>query len=451
MFNDKKVRYMLFSKKDLQKLIVPLIIEQLLAVTVGLADSIMVSTAGEAAISAVSLVDSVNILLINVFAALATGGAVVAGQYLGSKDIVKANKATEQLMVFNALVGLVIMIIMYLGTNFILNNVFGKIDADVMDFSRRYMLIVMAAIPFIAIYNSGAAVLRTMGNSGLSLKVSATMNIINIVGNAILVYGFKFSVEGVAIPTLVSRAVAAVIVVIILRNKDLTLHISKPFKISFDLKMIKKILRIGVPSGVENSMFQLGKILLLSLVSTFGTIEITANAVGNTIAAFEILPGSAMGLAMVTVISRCVGAGDYEQVKYYTKKMMKLAYVWMLILNMAILFMLPLIMKIYKLSDETAAATTNILILHSVCCILIWPLSFTLPNVLRAANDVKYTMIVGIFSMWLCRIMFGVFLGKYMELKAMGIWIAMIIDWVVRSAFFVSRYIRGSWKNRKLI
>lgn len=442
---------MLFSKKDLRKLIVPLIIEQFLAVTVGLADSIMVSTAGEAAISAVSLVDSVNILLINVFAALATGGAVVAGQYLGSRDIEKANKATEQLMVFNAVVGIVIMIIMYLGTNFILTNVFGKIDADVMDFSRRYMVIVMAAIPFIAIYNSGAAVLRTMGNSSLSLKVSAAMNIINIVGNAILIYGFRFSVEGVAIPTLVSRIAAAVIIIVILRNKDLTLHISRPFKVSFDFKMIRKILRIGVPSGVENSMFQLGKILLLSLVATFGTIEITANAVGNTIAAFEILPGSAMGLAMVTVISRCVGAGDYEQVKYYTKKMMKLAYIWIFILNMAILFMLPLIMKIYKLSDETAAATTNILILHSVCCILIWPLSFTLPNVLRAANDVKFTMIVGIFSMWLCRIMFGVFLGKYAGFKALGVWIAMIIDWVVRSVFFVTRYVRGKWKNRKLI
>lgn len=212
---------MLFSKKDLQRLIIPLIIEQLLAVTVGLADSLMVSKAGEAAISAVSLVDSINILLINVFAALATGGAVVAGQYLGSKNIEKANKATEQLMLFNTIVGIVVMVLMYLGTNFILTTVFGKIDADVMDFSRRYMLIVMAAIPFIAIYNSGAAVLRTMGNSSLSLKISTIMNVINIAGNAILVYGLKLSVEGVAIPTLVSRAVAAIIVLLFLETKSL--------------------------------------------------------------------------------------------------------------------------------------------------------------------------------------------------------------------------------------
>ena len=225
---------MLFSKKDLQRLIIPLIIEQLLAVTVGLADSLMVSKAGEAAISAVSLVDSINILLINVFAALATGGAVVAGQYLGSKNIEKANKATEQLMLFNTIVGIVVMVLMYLGTNFILTTVFGKIDADVMDFSRRYMLIVMAAIPFIAIYNSGAAVLRTMGNSSLSLKISTIMNVINIAGNAILVYGLKLSVEGVAIPTLVSRAVAAIIVFVILRNQKLVLHIPKKINFSLD-------------------------------------------------------------------------------------------------------------------------------------------------------------------------------------------------------------------------
>lgn len=442
---------MLFSKKELQKLIVPLLIEQLLAVTVGLADSLMVSTAGEAAISAVSLVDSINVLIINIFAALATGGAVVAGQYLGSRNREKALKATEQLMIFNAFAGIVVMLLMYLGTNFILTKVFGKIDADVMDFSKRYMMIVMAAVPFIAIYNSGAAILRTMGNSALSLKISAVMNCINVAGNAILVYGFKFSVEGVAIPTLVSRMVAAAAVFVILRDDKLILHIGKPFRLKPDFRMIKKILHIGIPSGVENSMFQLGKILLLSLVSTFGTVEITANAVSNTVAAFEILPGAAMGLAMVTVISRCVGAGDYEQVSYYTKKLMKYAYVWMAVINVVALFLLPFIMRIYKLSDATADATIKILVLHGICAIFIWPLSFTLPNTLRAANDVKFTMIVGVCSMWFCRILAGIVFGKYFGLKTMGVWIAMIMDWVVRSAFFIHRYLGSKWKNRKLI
>lgn len=442
---------MLFSKKDLHKLIIPLIVEQLLAVTVGLADSLMVSKVGEAAISAVSLVDSINILLINIFAALATGGAVVAGQYLGSKKPREACKATEQLVLFNMVAGLVIMALMYLMMNFILTKVFGKIEPDVMDYSRRYMMIVMAAVPFIAIYNSGAAILRTMGNSGTSLKISAIMNVVNIAGNAVLVYGFKFGVEGVAIPSLVSRILAAVMVLIILRNQTLTLHFGRPFHIVPDFKMIQKILYIGVPSGVENSMFQLGKILLLSLVSAFGTVQITANAVSNTIAGFEILPGAAIGLAMVTVISRCVGAGDFEQVRYYTKKLMKTAYLWMAAVNIVVTLMLPAIMKVYNLSAETSKETTHILLLHGICAIFIWPMSFTFPNMLRAANDVRYTMIVGVGSMWLCRILCGIVLAKYMKLMAMGIWIAMIMDWIVRSVFFVCRYKSGKWMNRTIL
>lgn len=442
---------MLFSKKDLRKLIIPLIIEQLLAVTVGLADSLMVSRVGEAAISAVSLVDSVNILLINIFAALATGGAVVAGQYLGSKRKKEACDVAEQLILFNVIAGIVIMLLMYLGTDFILTRVFGKIDADVMNYSRRYIQIVMAAVPFIAIYNSGAAILRTMGNSALSLKISTVMNCLNIIGNAVLVYGFGLGIEGVAIPTLVSRIVAAICVIVILSNQNLVLHIKIPFKFSLDLSMIKKILHIGIPSGVENSMFQLGKILLLSFISGFGTVQITANAVSNTIAAFAILPGASVGLAMVTVISRCVGAGDYEQVEYYTKKLMKDAYIWMAVVNILITALLPLIMNIYGLSDKTAAETVRILILHGICAIFIWPLSFTLPNVLRAANDVKYTMIVGVCSMWFCRIMCGVLIGKYLGLKTLGVWIAMIIDWAVRSSFFVYRYCGKKWQNKRII
>lgn len=430
---------MLFTGKDLRKLIIPLMVEQMLALTVGLADSIMVSTSGEAAVSAVSLVDAVSILVINIFAALATGGAVVAGQYLGARNEKSACKATEQLIIFNIIAGIVIMILMFVGMDFILTTVFGKIEPDVMDFARRYMTIVMMAVPFIAIYNSGAAILRTMGNSSLSLIISSVMNAINVAGNAILIYVFDFEVEGVAIPTLVSRIVAAVCVIVILRNQNLVLHIGKHFRFVPDFKVIKKILRIGIPSGVENSMFQLGKILLLSMISAFGTVQITANAISNTVAGIEIIPGIAMGMAMVTVVSRCVGAGDYEQVKYYTKKLMKHSLISMTVLNAIVLCLLPLIMSIYGLSEETAEASYQILVFHSICAMVIWPFSFVLPNALRAANDAQYTMIVGVCSMWLCRIVVGVVLAKYIGLKTFGTWIAMVIDWVVRSLFFVIR------------
>ena len=440
---------LLFSNKDLRNLIAPMVIEQLLAVLVGMADTIMVAVVGESAVASVSLVDNINVLLIGLFMALATGGAVVAGQFLGHKDTKKANTAAQQLIFFMILFSVLIMIIVYLGKWFILHIVFGQIEPDVMAYADTYLMIVTASIPFIAVYNAGAAIFRVQGNSAISMKVSILMNGINVAGNAILVLGLHCGVEGVAIPTLVSRIVAAVMMICLLFNQKLTIHLSKNMQIWFDWGMIGRILRIGIPNGVENSMFQLGKLVLLSLISTFGTVAITANAVSNTVAAFAILPGQAIGMGMVTVVSQCVGADDYEQVRYYTKKLMKYAIGAMAVTNLLVMAAIPLVTTAYQLSPETAQITRNILIFHSICAIVIWTFSFTLPNALRAANDVKYAMIVSLLSMWFCRIVMGVVFGAYIGLGVMGIWIAMILDWCVRSIFFLTRYHKGKWERQK--
>lgn len=443
------VKPLLFSNKDLRNLIAPMVIEQLLAVLVGMADTIMVAAVGESAVASVSLVDNINVLLIGLFMALATGGAVVAGQFLGHKDTKKANTAAQQLIFFMILFSVLIMIIVYLGKWFILHIVFGQIEPDVMAYADTYLMIVTASIPFIAVYNAGAAIFRVQGNSAISMKVSILMNGINVAGNAILVLGLHCGVEGVAIPTLVSRIVAAVMMICLLFNQKLTIHLSKNMQIRFDWGMIGRILRIGIPNGVENSMFQLGKLVLLSLISTFGTVAITANAVSNTVAAFAILPGQAIGMGMVTVVSQCVGADDYEQVRYYTKKLMKYAIGAMAVTNLLVMAAIPLVTTAYQLSPETAQITRNILIFHSICAIVIWTFSFTLPNALRAANDVKYAMIVSLLSMWFCRIVMGVVFGAYIGLGVMGIWIAMILDWCVRSIFFLTRYHKGKWERQK--
>lgn len=440
----------LFSHQDLYRLIFPLFLEQLLAVAVGLADSLMVASVGEAAVSAVSLVDNINILLISAFAALATGGAVVAGQFIGHGDTKKASRSGEQLVVFVTLISLLIMLLMYVGKSFLLHTVFGKIEPDVMDYADRYLMIVNASIPFLALYNSGAALFRAQGNSAISLKTSLLMNGINIIGNAVLVFGFHFGVEGVAIPTLVSRMIAAVVIILLLRNQSLTIHISKPFRYHFDGTMVGRILGIGIPNGIESSIFQLGKIVLLSLISTFGTTAIAANAVSNTIAGIEILPGQAVALAMTTVVSQCVGADDFVQVRYYTKKLMKITFCAMAVLNIAILLLLPFLMQLYQLSAETTRITEQILILHGSMAIFIWPLSFTLPSTLRAASDVKYTMLVSVCSMWLCRIILGFLLGKTFGLGVLGTWVAMILDWCVRSFFFCWRYHGTRWTRHSM-
>lgn len=441
----------LFDNKALMALILPLIIEQFLAVLVGMADSIMIASVGEAAVSGVSLVDQVMLLIINLFGALATGGAVVAGQYLGRKNPEEADKAANQLIWFVTILAVGVMGLVYLGKNMILQGVFGQIEPDVMEYANTYLLIVTASVPFIALYNGGAAIFRTMGNSKITMTVSLIMNAINVVGNAILIYGFHCGVEGVAIPTLVSRMTAAILITVLLSNEKQVLHLQKTLRYRPEKETIKKILKIGIPNGLENSMFQLGKVLVLSLVSTFGTYAIAANAVCNVLASFQILPGMALSLAVTSVISRCVGAKDYEQVSYYTKKLLAISYISMFVTTIVICVAFPFIMDVYNLSPETAKVAEEIMIFHSVSCVLIWTPAFTLPSILRATGDAKTCMLISIPCMWIFRIGFSYILGKYFGMGVFGVWVAMVIDWVVRVIFFVLRYCRGKWKTIRTI
>ena len=437
----------LFSRKDLVRLIIPLIVDQFLQVAVGLSDSIMVARVGEAAVSGVSLVDTVMLLIINIFTALATGGAVIAGQYLGRKDPKTGCEATAQLFNFTFLFSIFIMILGYLGQNVILYHVFGKIEPEVMKDSRTYLLIVLASIPMIAMYNAGAAIFRAMGNSNIAMKTSLLMNSINVFGNALLIFGFHCGVEGVAIPTVVSRGVACVVILVLLNNQEHVLHILHPYPFKIKWDVLKKILYIGIPNGLENSMFQLGKIAVLSLVSGLGTASLAANAVGNNIANFAILPGMSFGFALLTVCAQCVGAGDFEQVKYYTRHMMRVEYLCLIASNLIVILALPFILSVYNLSDEAAQYANDIILYHAACVVTIWPLSFTLPNTLRAAADVKVTMVLSIISMWVFRFGFSYLLTMEFHMGIFGVWVAMTIDWLVRGIFFVCRYKSGRWQK----
>lgn len=437
----------LFSRNDLVRLIIPLIVDQFLQVAVGLSDSIMVARVGEAAVSGVSLVDTVMLLIINIFTALATGGAVIAGQYLGRKDPKTGCEATAQLFNFTFLFSIFIMILGYLGQNVILYHVFGKIEPEVMKDSRTYLLIVLSSIPMIAMYNAGAAIFRAMGNSNIAMKTSLLMNSINVFGNALLIFGFHRGVEGVAIPTVVSRGVACVMILILLNNQKHELHILHPYPFKIKWNVLKKILYIGIPNGLENSMFQLGKIAVLSLVSGLGTASLAANAVGNNIANFAILPGMSFGFALLTVCAQCVGAGDFEQVKYYTKHMMRVEYLCLIASNLIVILALPFILSVYNLSDEAARYANDIILYHAACVVTIWPLSFTLPNTLRAAADMKITMVLSIISMWVFRFGFSYLLTMVFHMGIFGVWVAMTIDWLVRGIFFVCRYKSGRWQK----
>lgn len=438
-----------FTKEDLRRLAIPLVIEQLLAITVGLFDSVMVSQVGEAAISAVSLVDTVNVLLVNAFSSLATGGAVIAGQYLGRREPDKAGHSGAQLLLFMGEVSLLVMILFYLGKGFVLNVVFGHVEPDVAAYANTYYMIVEASTPFLAIYSAGAALFRVMGNSRISMWVSLGMNIINVVGNGILIFIVRMGVEGVAIPTLVSRMVAAAAMVLLLRRPGLPMQVEH-FTLRHDKYVVKNILRFGVPNGLEGSMFQLGKILLLSTVSVLGTASVAANAIGNTICSFQCVAGNALGLAMVTVVSRCVGAGSYDKARLYTKKLLKSTYLYMGGTIIAIGLALPLIMGLYNVSAQAAEYGRIIILMHGGVALILWPASFTLPQALRAAGDTRFTMIVSTISMWTLRVGLGILLGRYWGFGVLGIWMAMFADWAFRVAFFLPRFQGHKWESMGL-
>lgn len=438
----------LFTKRALWTLIWPLLVEQALAVTVGMADTMMVSRAGEAAISGVSLVDMINNLIINLFAALATGGAVVISQYLGARDKPDADRGAGQLVLLSGILGLAAGGLCLAAAAPIVRVVYGALDADVFSASVEYLRITAVSYPFLALYNAGAALFRSMGNSRISMRVSILMNAINIAGNAVGVFVLHLGVAGVAWPSVISRAVAAVLILRAAASPENAVTLAPAACRRLDGMLVRRILNIGVPSAFENSLFQAGRILVVSMIAAFGTVQISANAVANNLDGMGIIPGQALGLAMIAVVGRCVGARDYGQAVRYTRRMMGYAYLAMALSNGAILLFLPQLLGLYELSGETAALAMLLVRIHAGCALVLWPLAFVLPNALRAAGDVRFTMLVSIFSMAVWRLGFSYILALELGHGAVGVWIAMVIDWVCRSSCFVLRFARGRWKSK---
>lgn len=437
---------MLYTNKDLRKLIIPLIIEQVLVMLVGMVDVIMISKVGEAAVSGVSLVDTVNVLIINIFTALATGGAVVAGHFLGQKNKERACDAAWQLVLFSFVSSLIVMLI-FLGVHeLILKYVFGKIEADVYGNAKAYLIITAFSIVPLSVYNAAAAIFRSVNKSIITMLISLMMNVLNIAGNYLLIYVIPMGVKGAAISTTFSRVAAAIVGVALLFQGKREIHFNGYVTWKMKPDIIKRILYVGLPNGLENSLFQLGKILVLSLVSTLGTYAIAANAVAGTIAMFNVLPGMAINYAILSVVSYCVGAGEMEQVKYYTKKLMLIIYGAMWVLSIGVLFGADYILKLYNLTVESAALTAQVVRFHAAMAMIFWAPSFSMTNMLRAAGDVLYPTVIAAISMWVFRIGSAYLLSGYFHMGLMGVWIAMVIDWVFRAACFLFRYKQGKWQ-----
>ncbi len=442
---------MLFSRQDLKRLVIPLLLEQLLVVLIGLADTVMVSSVGEAAVSGVSLVDTINILLIGVFSSMATGGAVVCSQYLGKKDLPHATIAAKMLfyVILICSCGLMILCLLFRGP--VLQMIFGHIEPEVMQAGQTYFLLSALSYPFLGMYNGSCALLRAQGNTKATLYSSVAMNIINVCGNYITIHMLGWGVFGAGLATLISRAVGAVVTQVALRDPHCQIPYPRLLQLQWHRSIVGKILSVGLPNGFENGLFQMGKLVLARLISTFGTVSIAANAVGNSVAGFQVLPGQAISLAMITVVGRCVGAKAFDQARHYTKKLMLLAYGTMSALNIVMLVLTPWIVSMFNLSGETAQLAQMVCMIHGIGAIFMWPMSFTFPNALRAAGDTRYTMTVSMLSMLICRLAASYLLAQAFGMGLIGVWVAMQLDWVIRIICFVVRWKSGKWETKVLV
>ena len=433
----------LFTRQALVALLLPLIAEQALSVTIGLADTLMVSSVGEAAVSGVSLVDSFNTLMIQVMSALATGGAVVTSQYIGHREPKNAKAAAAQILFVLASFSLVVAAVVVVGRHAILRGIFGSIDADVMRYAETYFLLSALSYPFIGLYNAGAALFRAQGNSKISMLSSLVMNVINIGGNAVLIYGFGMGVLGAALASLVSRAVSCLVVLWLLQRPACPLRVDG---------LIRRILRVGIPAGIENGMFQIGKLSVSSLTSTLGTAAIAANAVANTASTFLNIPANAVGMAALTVVGQCLGAGEKEQAVYYSRRLLLTAYCGAWVMNLsAFLFANRFVISLFNLSPEAQTMALQVMVWFNFVSLFFWPSSFTLPNILRAAGDARFTMAVSILSMWVFRVGFCYVMVLGFHGRLLSIWMGMFLDWVFRSLCFFVRFARGRWMEQSVI
>ena len=441
----------LFSPRDLRAMIVPLFLEQLLVMLVGLADTLIVSYAGEAAVSGVSLVNQFNTIFIYLFTALASGGAVVISQYIGRRAAEDAGEAASQLLSFSSAFSVLIGVLVLLGNERILSALFGKVETDVMDACILYLRISAYSYPALAIYNAGAALFRSIGRTSVTMYLSIASNIINVIGNVIGVFVLKAGVAGVAYPSLIARAFSAVAITWLCFRKQNPVVYRCKWIFRWNGSLMKSILNIAVPNGLENGIFQLVKVALSSIVALFGTYQIAANGVAQSIWSLAALAGVSMGPVFITVIGQCMGNGDTQAADDYFRKLTRITLLISSAWNLLIFLLTPAFLRLYALEPETKQLVIWLVLIHNLFNAVAFPFSGALSNGLRAAGDVKFTMYVSVISTLAVRLLLSWLLGIGLQMGVIGIAIAMVCDWVIRAAIFFWRQKSGKWKTFRVI
>ncbi len=441
----------LFDDQALKKMIIPLFWEQLLLLLVGIADTLVISYAGESAVSGVSLVNQFNTVFIFLFTALASGGAVVVSQYIGRREPEKAGESASQLLLFSGVFSVLLTASVLWGGRSLLGLLFGRVEEDVMTACVTYLRISAYAYPALAVYNAGAALCRSMGKTRVTMNISILANAINVAGNLIGVFVLKAGVAGVAWPSFLSRTFSAVAVTVYCFSGKNEVSYRTAWLCRWNGQLLRKILHIAVPNGIESGIFQLVKVALSSIVALFGTYQIAANGIAQSIWSLAAMCGTVMGTVFITVIGQCMGAGDLPAAEFHFKKLMRLTVLLSTIWNAVILTLTPLFLRFYALEPETARLVFWLVVLHNVFNAVAYPFSGALGNGLRATGDVTFTMVVAIASTMVGRFLLSWLFGVVWNMGVMGIALAMCCDWVIRGALYIWRLQSGKWKEFQVI
>lgn len=441
----------MFNNKELRNMIIPLFLEQFLVVLVGIVDTFVVSFVSEAAVSGVSLVNSFNTIFIFLFTALASGGAVVVSQYLGKKDAENASKSISQLLMISTLFSIIIMITVLIGNRWLLHMLFGSVETDVMEACVTYLRISAYSYPALAIYNAGTSMYRSVGKTKVTMYISIAANMINVIGNCIGVFVLKAGVAGVAWPSLIARVFSAVIITILCFQSTYGVQYYWKRIVNWDRKRIKMILAIAVPNAVESGIFQFVKVALSSVVALFGTYQIAANGIAQSLWSMSALVCVTMGPVFITVIGQCMGAGKIQEAEYFFKKLLKITVCFAVLWNLLIVIITPAIMQIYQVSEETRRLTILLVLIHNVFNSFAYPFADPLGKGLRAAGDIKFTTVISIFTTVAIRLLFSALFSLVFQSGVLGITWAMCLDWTVRAIIFWMRFRRGKWKSYQII
>ena len=434
-------------------LLIPVVLEQLLNSIMGTADTMMVSNVGSAAISAVSLVDSINVLVIQAFSALAAGGAIVCAQYIGQRNKEKANESARQVLFIITAISVAVSLFCLVFQKPLLRLIFGSVEEKVMRASEIYFFYTALSFPFIAAYDSAASIFRAQDNTRGPMTISMISNVMNIAGNAIMIWAFHMGVAGAALSTLISRIFCAVVVLIQLRKEreGQEIVVRDYFKIRPNWSMIKRILGIGIPSGVENSMFQLGKLAIQSTVSTLGTAAIAAQAMTNILENLNGIAAIGVGVGLMTIVGQCLGAGRKDEAVYYIKKLCVIAEIVVLTSCLIVFALTKPVTILGGMEKESADMCFHMVMWITIMKPLVWTMAFVPGYGLRAAGDVKFSMITSCCTMWACRFCLCVFLIRVMGFGPMGVWIGMFADWTLRGIIFTWRFHSRKWLQHKVI